>query len=216
MPYDPYYRIPLDPRNNPYIIRRSRPVKRIKVRRAGEPVSEENPAPEIPREDEQPAMSQQPEEQRTQPISTDQIDQQQDVNWQEQFARLQADLENTKKRIEKRHAQRSDDLRVQMLQDFLPLADHLEAALAHSVEGESNDSLRQGVELTLKAFLDTLSKYGVQVIDPVGEEFNPELHEAVGVINAPGTPSGHVAKVMQRGYTVDDRVIRPARVLVAQ
>ena len=213
-PFDPYYRNPLDPRNNPYVIRRSRPVKRIKVRRAGEPAQEEAPAPEIPQEDEQPAMNQQQE--RTQPISTDQIDQQQEVNWQEQFARLQADLENTKKRIEKRYTQRHDDLRVRMLQDFLPLADHLEAALAHSGGGARDDALRQGVELTLKAFLDTLGKYGVQVIDPAGEEFNPELHEAVGVIDDPETPSGHVAKVMQRGYTIDGRVIRPARVLVAR
>ncbi len=212
-PFDPYYRNPLDPRNNPYVIRRSRPVKRIKVRRAGEPAQEEAPAPEISQEDEQPAMNQQQE--HTHPISTDQIDQQQEVNWQEQFARLQADLENTKKRIEKRYTQRHDDLRVRMLQDFLPLADHLEAALAHSGEGARDDALRQGVELTLKAFLDTLSKYGVQVIDPAGEEFNPELHEAVGVVDDPETPGGHVAKVMQRGYTIDGRVIRPARVLVA-
>ena len=209
-PYDPYFRNSLDPRNNPNIIRRSRPVRRIKVRRAGEPAS----ASEIPQEDERQIMNEQQE--RNPSISTDQIDQQQDVNWQEQFARLQADLENTKKRIEKRFTQRSDDLRVQMLQDFLPLADHLEAALAHSAEGESNDGLRLGVELTLKSFLDTLGKYGVQIIDPVGEEFNPELHEAVGVINDPNTPSGHVVKVMQRGYTIDGRVIRPARVLVAQ
>ena len=212
MPYNPY-RNPLDPRNNP-TIRRSRPVKRIKVRRAGEPAGVEATAPEIPREDEQLTMSQQQE--HTQPISTDQIDQQQAIDWQEQYARLQADLENTKKRIEKRHAQQSEDLRVRMLQDLLPLADHLEAALAHSNEDADNDSLRQGVELTLKAFLDTLSKYGVQVIDPAGEAFDPELHEAAGVVNAPGFPSGHVAKVMQRGYTIDGRVIRPARVLVAQ
>ena len=209
MPYDPYYRNPLDPRNNPYIIRRSRPVKRIKVRRAGE--SAENPQSE----DEKMTMNQPKPEERTKPISTDKIDQQQDVNWQEQYARLQADLDNTKKRIEKRYTQRHDDLRIQMLQDFLPLADHLEAALAHSGEGANDDALRLGVELTLKAFLDTLGKYGVQVIDPAGEEFNPELHEAVGVIDDPDTPSGHVAKVMQRGYTIDGRVIRPARVLVA-
>ena len=209
MPYDPTYRNPLDPRNNPYIIRRSKPARRIHVRRPGEST------PEIPQKDEQQTMNDKVEERPQRPISTDQIDQQQDVNWQEQYARLQADLENTKKRIEKRYTQRHDDLRIQMLQDFLPLADHLEAALAHSDDGANDDALRLGVELTLKAFLDTLSKYGVQVIDPAGEEFNPELHEAVGVIDDPDTPSGHVAKVMQRGYTIDGRVIRPARVLVA-
>jgi len=118
--------------------------------------------------------------------------------------------------MEKRFTQRSDDLRVRMLQDLLPLADNLEAALAHSAGGAEDSALRQGVELTLKSFLDTLGKYGVQVIDPVGEEFDPELHEAVGVVADPNTPSGHVVKVMQRGYTIDGRVIRPARVLVAQ
>ncbi len=213
--YDPYFRRFLDPRNNPYIIRRSRPVKRIKVRRAGDPAKKESSAPGTLREDEQPPMKQQ-QDQRTQTISTDEIEQQKEIDWQEQYARLQADLENTKKRIEKRFTQRSDDLRIQMLQDFLPLADHLEAALSHSDADSDAESLRQGVALTLRAFLDTLSKYGVQVIDPAGEEFNPELHEAVGVIDAPHTPAGHVAKVMQRGYTIDGRVIRPARVLVAQ
>ena len=151
-----------------------------------------------------------------QPISTDEIEQQKEINWQEQYARLQADLENTKKRIEKRYAQRHEDLRARMILDLLPLADHLEAALAHSGEGQDLEALRQGVELTLKAFLDTLKKYGVQVIDPQGEEFNPELHEAVGMIHDPETPSGHVVKVLQRGYTLDGRVIRPARVLVAE
>ncbi len=210
MPYDPYFRNPLDPRYNPYIIQRRKPVKRIKVRRAGEP----RPSPTHSMEDDPNIMKQ--DKQTQSPISTDEIEQQQSIDWQEQYARLQADLENTKKRIEKRYAQRHEDLRARMILDLLPLADHLEAALAHSGEGQEVEALRQGVELTLKAFLDTLSKYGVQVIDPAGEEFNPELHEAVGVIDDPDTPSGYVAKVLQRGYTLDGRVIRPARVLVAK
>lgn len=210
MPYDPFFRRnPLDPRYNPYIIQRRKPVRRIKVRRAdpsrrsSSPSAEDNPE----------TMT---ETNAQQPISTDEIEQQKEINWQEQYARLQADLENTKKRIEKRYAQRHEDLRARMILDLLPLADHLEAALAHSGEGQDLEALRQGVELTLKAFLDTLKKYGVQVIDPQGEEFNPELHEAVGMIHDPETPSGHVVKVLQRGYTLDGRVIRPARVLVAE
>jgi molecular chaperone GrpE len=211
MPYDPYFRYPLDPRNNPYIIQRRRPVKRIKVRRPGEPRPATSPTAE-----ETSTIMTETQTNTQQPVSTDEIEQQQEIDWQAQYARLQADLENTKKRIEKRYAQRHEDLRARMILDLLPLADHLESALAHSNEGDNVDALRQGVELTLKAFLDTLSKYGVQVIDPAGEEFNPELHEAVGVIEAPDTPSGHVAQVLQRGYTLDGRVIRPARVLVAQ
>ncbi len=212
MPYDPYFRNPLDPRYNPYIIQRRRPVKRIKVRRADDPRPTSQPA------EDHPDTMTESQTKSQQPISTDEIEQQKaahEIDWQAQYARLQADLENTKKRIEKRYAQRHEDQRVRMILDLLPLADHLEAALAHSGEGQDVEALRQGVELTLKAFLDTLSKYGVQVIDPAGEEFNPELHEAVGVINDPDTPSGHVAKVLQRGYTLDGRVIRPARVLVA-
>jgi len=211
MPYDPYSRHPLDPRYNPFVIPRRRPVRRIKVRRAGEPRPTSPPSAE----DHSDKMTEsQPKAQ--QPISTDEIEQQKSIDWQEQYARLQADLENTKKRIEKRYAQRHEDLRARMILDLLPLADHLEAALAHSQGDAGGEGLREGVELTLKAFLDTLSKYGVQVIDPLGEEFNPELHEAVGIVNDPDTPSGHVAKVLQRGYTLDGRVIRPARVLVAQ
>ncbi|HHB90644.1 MAG TPA: nucleotide exchange factor GrpE [Anaerolineae bacterium] len=210
MPYDPFFRRnPLDPRYNPYIIQRRKPVRHIKVRRAGPSRRSSSPSAE----DNPETMT---ETNAQQPISTDEIEQQKEINWQEQYARLQADLENTKKRIEKRYAQRHEDLRARMILDLLPLADHLEAALAHSGEGQDLEALRQGVELTLKAFLDTLKKYGVQVIDPQGEEFNPELHEAVGMIHDPETPSGHVVKVLQRGYTLDGRVIRPARVLVAE
>ena len=214
MPYDPYFRHSLDPRFNPYIIQRRKPVKRIKVRRATKP----RPTSSQTAEDHANPMTK-PQTKSQQPISTDEIEQQKaahEIDWQAQYARLQADLENTKKRIEKRYAQRHEDLRSRMILDLLPLADHLEAALAHSGEGQDVEALRQGVELTLKAFLDTLSKYGVQVIDPAGEAFNPEWHEAVGVIDDPNTPSGHVAKVLQRGYTLDGRVIRPARVLVAK
>jgi len=213
-PFDPYYRTPLDSRFNPAQIQPRRKVKHIKVRRAGETIQDEHPRNLIPQEDERVAMKQ--EQERTDPISTDQIEQRQDVDWQAQYARLQADLENTKKQLQKRYAQHSDDLRVRMLQDLLPLADHLESALLHSDDGQNDATLRQGVALTLRAFLETLAKYGVQVINPQGEAFNPELHEAVGVIDAAAVPSGHVAKVMQRGYTIDGRVIRPARVLVAK
>ena len=211
MPYDPFFRHPLDPRYNPYIIQRRKPVRRIKVRRADTSRRRSSPSAE-----DNPETMTESQTNAQQPISTDEIEQQKEINWQEQYARLQADLENTKKRIEKRYAQRHEDLRARMILDLLPLADHLEAALAHSGEGQDLEALRQGVELTLKAFLDTLKKYGVQVIDPQGEEFNPELHEAVGMIHDPETPSGHVIKVLQRGYTLDGRVIRPARVLVAE
>ncbi|RUA18368.1 MAG: nucleotide exchange factor GrpE, partial [Clostridia bacterium] len=154
-PFDPYSRTPLDPRYTPYALRRSRPVKRIKVHRAGKkPEARENiPSPEQSSHSTENNVTMTPPKTHDTPNTIDQIEQQQNVDWQAQYARLQADLENTKKRVAKRYAQQSDDLRIRLLHDLLPLADHLESALTHSEDGAGEDTLRQGVALTLKAFL---------------------------------------------------------------
>lgn len=133
----------------------------------------------------------------------------------EHEARLQAELENTKKRLEKRFETEAAQYRQALLREMLPLADHLRAALQHSTAGGQEASLRQGVELTLRAFHSTLQKYGVVPLDPTGEPFDPSLHEAVGQIQSEGVPSGHVAKVVQTGYTIDGELLRPAQVIVA-
>jgi len=133
--------------------------------------------------------------------------------WKERYARLQADLENTKKRLEKRYASEAEQARHALLRDMLPVADNLEAALQHS----SNDAgdLRQGVALTLRAFLETMKRHGVEPISAKDQLFDPALHEAMAQIEVTNTASGHVAQVLQTGYTIDGDLLRPAQVIVA-
>lgn len=136
------------------------------------------------------------------------------VDWQGQYLQLRADLDNTKKRLEKRYAADARQTRDAMLRDLLPLADNLQAALMHTGAIDPTH-LHQGVELTLRAFLATLARYGVTPIAALGQPFEPALHEAAGEVSSVDAPPGHVAGVVQTGYTVDGDVLRPARVLLA-
>ena len=133
--------------------------------------------------------------------------------WKERYARLQADLENTKKRLEKRYVSEAEQARHALLRDMLPVADNLESALQHS----SNDAgdLRQGVALTLRAFLETMKRHGVEPISAKDQLFDPALHEAMAQIEVTNAASGHVAQVTQTGYTIDGELLRPAQVIVA-
>lgn len=177
-----------DPRQ-PYPLSRSQPV-RIPVRRPDRPDSESQ---------------------------TDDLNPPVELTWQQRYARLQADLENAKRRSEQRHALEYQQQRSSLLRDMLPLADNLEAALAHSRAADpATAALREGVELTLRAFLDTLHGHGVSPISAAGEPFDPTLHEAVGLIDAANAPAGNVVQVLQTGYTVDGALLRPARVLIAR
>ncbi len=142
-------------------------------------------------------------------------------DWQERYLRLQAEMENLRRRFEQRAANESAEARRTILRDMLPLADHLELALQHGekLEGSEAKSFVGSIDSTYKAFLESLRRYGVTPIEAEGEEFDPNLHEAVGRIplnNAPnGTQPDHVAHVVQRGYMEGDALLRPARVLVA-
>lgn len=142
-------------------------------------------------------------------------------DWKEKYLRLYADLENTKRRLARNYEIKTEQEKEKLLRDMLPLADNLERALAHAAaetgrqDGAQRDSpLYQGIELTLKAFRDVMARYGVQPVEAQGEPFDPELHEAVGLLSNPDLPPGTVASVELKGYTFRDRLLRPARVLV--
>jgi molecular chaperone GrpE len=138
-------------------------------------------------------------------------------SWQEKFVRLQAEVDNLRKRWEQRAASETGEAKRRILNDMLPLADHLDLAMQHAPEGE--DPALKGflanIEATRRAFLESLRKYGVERLEPAGEPFDPNLHEAIGHVQAPGVAADHVAQVVQAGYVEGDRVIRPARVLVS-
>lgn len=134
----------------------------------------------------------------------------------EKAMRAQAEMENLRKRttrdIENAHKYALE----RFVNELLPVLDSMELGIEASSSAEDIDSMREGMELTLKKFRDTLSKCGVEVIDPQGEKFNPEKHEAVSVQEIEGTESGAIVAVMQKGYALNGRLVRPAMVVVAK
>lgn len=144
-----------------------------------------------------------------------------DDDWHDRYLRLQADLDNYKRRQERRFAQAAEEDRQRILRDMLPLADNLERGLKH-LESQPQPGTQPTVEAygenmraTLHAFLDSLRGYGIEPIDALGQPFDPNLHEAIGYIPSATIPDGHVAQIVQSGYTENEKLLRPARVLVS-
>jgi len=134
-----------------------------------------------------------------------------DETWQEKYMRLAAEMENSKKRLAQRYAQDAAAETESVLRDMLTVADNLERALAHAAGTESET----GIALTLKAFTAVMSQHGVQPIEAVGRPFDPALHEAVGTVSETAYEPGMVTAVTEKGYRHGDKLLRPARVLVA-
>lgn len=137
---------------------------------------------------------------------------------QAEVLRLHADAQNIRRRaeqdVEKAHKYGQERL----LSELLPVIDNLERAL-QAAQGEDNDqiaALKQGVELTLKSFLDCLRKFNVEALDPVGEPFNPQFHQAMGMVESQTAEPDSVLAVMQKGYSLNGRVLRPAMVMIAR
>lgn len=138
------------------------------------------------------------------------------ATWRERYTRLQAELENLRRRWEQRFALETGEARHAILRDMLPLADHLEMAMRHgeNLQGDPAREFLRNIEATYQAFLDTLRRYGVEPIAAQGQAFDPHLHEAVGQIHTDSVPAGAVADVVQTGYIEGEKLLRPARVLV--
>lgn len=137
---------------------------------------------------------------------------------QADILRLHADMQNVRRRaeqdVEKAHKYGQERL----VSDLLPVLDNLERAL-QAVDGDEHEklgALRQGVELTLKSFLDCLKKFNVNVIDPAGEPFDPQYHQAMGMQESTTAEPDTVIAVMQKGYSLHGRVLRPAMVMVSR
>ncbi len=140
-----------------------------------------------------------------------------EATWQERYMRLQAELENLRRRLEQRATTETADNRRRILADMLPLADHLDLALQHRPQTDDVQvaNFIGNIDATRRAFLETLRRYGVERIEPMSELFDPNRHEAIGQTPSADVPADHVAQVVQAGYADGDRVLRPARVLVS-
>jgi molecular chaperone GrpE len=134
----------------------------------------------------------------------------------DQMLRVQADAQNIRRRaeadVEKAHKFGQE----KFSRELLSVLDNLERALAASPEDEATKSLRDGIEMTLQGFTSTLGKFNVEVIDPQGETFNPEYHQAMAMQENADFPPNTVMAVMQKGYSLHGRLLRPAMVMVSK
>lgn len=135
-------------------------------------------------------------------------------NW-EKAARAAAELENVRRRAEKDIANAHRFGIEKFVTGLLPVVDSLEQAL-QLADKENQSAMYEGLELTMKLLLSALEKQGVVQLDPVGEVFNPVEHEAMTMQEFPNLKPNTVANVFQKGYKLSERVIRPARVIVAK
>lgn len=133
----------------------------------------------------------------------------------EDMLRERADLENQRRRVVRdiENARRFANERV--LGDLLPVIDSLEAGLAQA--GDAAGPMREGMELTLRQLLKMAGDNGLTVIDPAGQPFNPDQHQAMSMVPAAdGQPDNHVVQVYQKGWLLNERLLRPALVVVSQ
>jgi len=136
-------------------------------------------------------------------------------SWKDKYLRLYAELENRKKRMARLYANQAEEKITEIFLDILPLVDNLERALENTSQDAGNAGLYQGVSLTLKSLMDTLDKHGVRPFSAQDSSFDPAIHEAIGEASDSHKPSGTVVRVNQTGYTLKDKLLRPARVIVA-
>lgn len=131
--------------------------------------------------------------------------------------RAQAEMANVRRRAEQDVEKARKFALEKFAGELLPVMDSLERAIeACQAEDEATMRLKEGVEMTHKLFLDGMGKFNVETLDPTGEAFNPEHHQAMSMVDAPDAEPNTVVAVMQKGYLLNGRLIRPAMVMVAK
>jgi molecular chaperone GrpE len=129
--------------------------------------------------------------------------------------RTRADFENYEKRVLRDHAQDRRYMHGGLAKDLLPVIDNLDRAMQAAKQAGEQGPLVQGVSMVQGQLLDALKRHGVTVIEAVGQLFDPGKHEAVMQQPAPGKAAGSVLQVVENGFVIHDRVLRPAKVIVA-
>lgn len=131
--------------------------------------------------------------------------------------RAHAEIENVRRRTEQDIEKAHKFALERFSNELLPVLDNLERALAAAdYENESLKPMIEGLELTLKSFIDAVAKFGIEVVDQTKVPFNPEVHQAMSLIDAEGHEPNHVVNVLQKGYTLNGRLLRPAMVMVSK
>lgn len=139
-----------------------------------------------------------------------------DENW-EQLVRTRAEMDNLRKRQARELENAHKFALERFVNSLLPVRDSMEMGLSAAADqGVDVVKLREGAELTLKLMVDVMEKFDVVQIDPQGEPFNPELHQAMSLVPRDDLPPNTVVTVVQKGYTLNGRLVRPAMVMVSQ
>lgn len=128
--------------------------------------------------------------------------------------RMAAEMDNFKKRLTRDHQEQVRYAAEKVLSDLLPALDNLDLAIQYGSAHEACKDMMQGIEMTRKQLLDAVAKSGLVSLGEKGEAFDPAVHEAIGVEAAPDVEPGSVSRVLQRGYKLHDRLLRPAKVMV--
>jgi molecular chaperone GrpE len=144
--------------------------------------------------------------------------QQEKAQLEDRWLRLQADFENHRKRTLREKQEALSYGHELVVKDLLPVVDNLERAIEHASasSGADFEGMLQGVELVRRELLAVLAKHGVSPIEAEGEVFDPNLHEALAQMEDDRVPAGRIGRMLQKGYRLRDRLLRPARVMVSK
>jgi len=135
---------------------------------------------------------------------------------QERVLRTAADAENFKKRLQREKEEQTRYANESFMRELLPVIDNLERALEHSEAGAGQGDLVEGLNMTLKGFLDTMTRFGCTQVEAEGKAFDPNFHEAVSQEESADHQPNTVLKELQKGYMLKERLLRPAMVLVSK
>lgn len=134
----------------------------------------------------------------------------------EKLLRQAADMENTRKRLERDRTEAVAYANESLIRELLPVVDNLERAIQHAEQDTDNQTLLEGVKMTHKHFLDTLARFGCRPFESRGKDFDPCFHEAILQQETEEFPPNRVIQEFQKGYTLHDRLLRPALVAVSK
>jgi len=140
--------------------------------------------------------------------------QQERDDFRERLLRTTAEFDNYRKRTDRERRELSDVIAADLVRDVLPVLDDFERALA--APGSEDSSFRRGVELIYRQLLEALRKRGVEPLDAVGQDFDPNWHEAIGQDPIGGHREGEITAEVRRGYRIGQRLLRPSWVKVAK
>jgi len=139
------------------------------------------------------------------------------VEARQDMLRMQADMDNLRKRLVREHEKARRRTLERFMNDLLPVRDSLERGLeAASDPAASVESLKEGKQLIMKMLSKAMGDHGLQIIDPIGEAFNPEQHEAMTMLPSDQHDENTVIDVLEKGYQLHERLIRPAKVVVSR